>query len=1183
MSLSSNPRATFFRGFASASALYLWAFLLAAVPGVSWAKIGVQYQMALGNPSSAVTDAAARTNYLISRDQYALSYNDDTHQPNWVSWSFTSADNGSSGRTDAWAVETELPTGYLRIGTSSFGTGWDRGHMCPSADRTSSVTDNEYTFRMSNIVPQASANNQGLWQIFESYCRSMADDGSEILITSGPTSFTGNTISNGMMIPGAVWKVAVKVPAGTGTAASRVTTGCRVIAIVTPNVSTGLGSWQSYITSVEQVETYTGLHFFGNVDPSVATYLKNVVDTGSGPNNPTVISSFSPASGGVGATVTISGYNFGSSPVVSFNGITAEATVTGGNTIQAIVPSGAQTGNITVTGTGGTDTSNSTFEIVNGTSPVLALSIPGIGGLSANEGSAGPSHGYLLEGANLTGSVTVTAPSGFEVSPDGSSFSSAFTFTPAAGTPLSQPLYVRLSASASRGLHTGTVTHTGGGATVRSLIVTGRVDSVTPALALSQTSLQGFAALTGSSGLVKSYTLSGYPLSGAITATASSGFEISTDNLTYSTAVTVAPSAGRLADVPLYVRLKSTQTAGTVTGGITHSGGGASSQYLALSGSVVAAGVNVVPLLAWEFTGLSNFGSSPLAATTTNASATTTGLVRGPGLTVAGSAGSDAWGANGFTSALADAISDGDQVEFDVSSPTGAWMTFTQIPAYNVRRSSTGPTTGQWQYRVGTGAFHNIGSPITWGSVTTSAGNLQSAIDLSSISDLALVPPGTTTTFRLINYGATSSNGNFYFNNISGNDLGVSGKISGSSTPTPVISGTSTLAATCMSTLTYQITASLSPTSYAAAGLPDGVSLNATTGLISGTPLIPGSYPVVLTASNANGDGTFNLLIVVDENTAAPQLVDASSTGGRLRAAFEHQIQALNSPTAYLASNLPPGLTLDPQTGLISGTPTAAGTYLVEITLQNSYGEDQGLLSISVVNPLVEISATGLAEFTAELNSPSATQSYSVSGSNLTGPITVSAPDGYEIRTGGGAYSSQITLTPVSGSLSSVAVQVRLSSSNPVGTYTGSIIHTGGGAIPQYLELSGSVLSPYAFVMSQHYGLTGADADPAADPDGDGYTNEQEYAFGLDPTAPGGSLTQQTTENGQLVVRYLQRTGVDYVVDTSVDLQQWTSGVYTASASSTQPSGLPSGCVQYEVHLPMTENRLFMRIRSSDP
>ena len=212
------------------------ALSVIAVPSGSWARLGVEYQMALGNPSGATTDPLVRTNYLISRSQFVLSYNDDTHQANWVSWSYSLADDGTQSRTDVWAVEELLPSGYLKIGTSTFGTyngiSLDRGHMCPSADRTTTYNDNAVLFRMSNIIPQASSNNQGLWAQFENYCRTLAAGGSEILIICGPSEFTGARISNQMAMPGSVWKIAVVIPNATSTtpANQRINTNCRVIA-----------------------------------------------------------------------------------------------------------------------------------------------------------------------------------------------------------------------------------------------------------------------------------------------------------------------------------------------------------------------------------------------------------------------------------------------------------------------------------------------------------------------------------------------------------------------------------------------------------------------------------------------------------------------------------------------------------------------------------------------------------------------------------------------------------------------------------------------------------------------------------------------------------------------------------------------------------------------------------------
>jgi len=113
-----------------------------------------------------------------------------------------------------------------------------------------------------------------------------------------------------MTIPGSVWKVVLVVPAGTGSLDSRVGVGSRVIAIKTPNNASVSSTWQSYLTSVSRIETETGLTFFSTLSPATACYLRKVTDTGTGPNTPAVITSFSPDSGPAGCAVTITGYNF---------------------------------------------------------------------------------------------------------------------------------------------------------------------------------------------------------------------------------------------------------------------------------------------------------------------------------------------------------------------------------------------------------------------------------------------------------------------------------------------------------------------------------------------------------------------------------------------------------------------------------------------------------------------------------------------------------------------------------------------------------------------------------------------------------------------------------------------------------------------------------------------------------
>src|SRR5687767_7580805 len=107
--------------------------------------------LTMGNPSNAVTDAGQPTNYLLNKAQYAVSYHRDKGRPNWVSWHLDSSWLGSTPRQDDFRADASLPAGWYQVqGTDYSGSGFDRGHYCPSADRTKTVADNSSTFLMTN-------------------------------------------------------------------------------------------------------------------------------------------------------------------------------------------------------------------------------------------------------------------------------------------------------------------------------------------------------------------------------------------------------------------------------------------------------------------------------------------------------------------------------------------------------------------------------------------------------------------------------------------------------------------------------------------------------------------------------------------------------------------------------------------------------------------------------------------------------------------------------------------------------------------------------------------------------------------------------------------------------------------------------------------------------------------------
>ena len=189
------------------------------------AKIGVEYQMQLGNPTDAKPDRSNHEHYLIQRSVLAEDYDDERGEPNWVAWDLTADDMGPAKRTPAFHPDSELPASFHHITSAEYKqSGFDRGHMCPSADRTDNAQDNELVFAMSNIIPQSKDNNEGVWEHLESYCREQAQTGNELLIISGPAGFNGDRIPNGpVLIPSHTWKIIVEVPNGSGSVLSRIT------------------------------------------------------------------------------------------------------------------------------------------------------------------------------------------------------------------------------------------------------------------------------------------------------------------------------------------------------------------------------------------------------------------------------------------------------------------------------------------------------------------------------------------------------------------------------------------------------------------------------------------------------------------------------------------------------------------------------------------------------------------------------------------------------------------------------------------------------------------------------------------------------------------------------------------------------------------------------------------------
>jgi endonuclease G len=223
----------------------------------------------------------------MEKVQFKLSYNRSKATANWVSWHLDPSWTGTTPRQDDFRADNTLPAGWYQAGSTSYsGSGFDRGHNCPSADRTASVADNSETFLMTNMIPQAPVNNQQTWANLEAYGRTLVGQGNEVYIIMGCYGVGGtgsagsaNTINNGnITVPSNIWKVLVVLAQGTNDV-GRVTTSTRVIAVNTPNLNT-TGAWGTYRTSVDAIEAATGYDILSNVSTSIQATIEATVDNG---------------------------------------------------------------------------------------------------------------------------------------------------------------------------------------------------------------------------------------------------------------------------------------------------------------------------------------------------------------------------------------------------------------------------------------------------------------------------------------------------------------------------------------------------------------------------------------------------------------------------------------------------------------------------------------------------------------------------------------------------------------------------------------------------------------------------------------------------------------------------------------------------------------------------------------
>ena len=182
---------------------------------------------------------------------------------------------------------------------------------------------------------------------------------------------------------------------------------------------------------------------------------------------------------------------------------------------------------------------------------------------------------------------------------------------------------------------------------------------------------------------------------------------------------------------------------------------------------------------------------------------------------------------------------------------------------------------------------------------------------------------------------------------------------------------------------------------------------------------------------------------------------------------------------------------------LRQGTAAAAPTLWVD-------GIRVGTTWVSVVpaagTPSISVNPSSLPAFTTTINNPSASQTYTVSGSDLgITDLVITAPAHFELRENGiGSYGSSLSFTPVGGTVTQKTIEVRLKSEASPGKYTSVITNT-SGATTQDVTVAGGINTPY-------YNSPGADLDNVAN-------------WGTDPSGTGTPPPDFVSDNQEFIIK----------------------------------------------------------------
>lgn len=658
-------------------------------------------------------------------------------------------------------------------------------------------------------------------------------------------------------------------------------------------------------------------------------------------------------------------------------------------------------------------------------------------------GTPSSNQSFSISGTNLTGNISLSAPSSFEISlASGSGYGSSLNLTPISGSVATTVIYVRYNPSAS-GQHSGNISCTSSGASSQSVAVSGTTGNPSPVIITSVSALNAFTTTVGTPSSSVGFTVSGNDLVSNLIVSAPSQFEVSLSSGSgFGSSVSFSPSNGKVNNQTVYVRYNPS-AAGSHNGNVTCTSTSATTQNVAVSGNSTG---SPIPTIVTSVSSLSAFSTTVGTASSVQ------------NFTVSGS---------DLSSNLV--VTAPSQFEVSLNSNSGFGSSVSFSPNSGVVSNGTVYV----RYNPSASGSHNGNIACTSTGATTKnvavTGN-------ASVNNT----PNITISVNSLNAFSTY--------------LGIP-----SSTQNFSVSGTNLTANLIVSAPTH-FEVSLNTTS----GFGSSVSLSPSSGTVGSTniyvrynPSVAGNHngDLICSSSGANskginisGSATVNtnptITASVSSLTAFSTSVGTTSSEQSFKVSgvnlnfdivvtapneFEVSLSSGSGFSSFVVLNENQG-TVNSTTVYVRYNPFVSGPHSGNITCVSLGATTQNVLvngtTSGTITPVITTSVSLLNPFTTQVGTPSTAQLYTVIGSDLTGLLLVSAPADFQVSLSSTTgFGGSVYFNPVGGKVNNGTVYVRY---NPTtaGNHIGDIDNVSSGATTVSVSLSGTATLPAGPVVT---------------------------------------------------------------------------------------------------------------------